>query len=244
MNSNLEIRSINLSTLYKSNGDLSSPSWILPEPIQNIRGLKIKQATIPLSFYTIDSRNNKIYFAENTTGSTTLTATLTSGNYTSTTFPAQIKSALEEASGSVFTYDVTFSTSTNLLSITATSGNIKFLAGSADCYYEMGINSSQLNSFVSTLTGSEVIDLSGVKIVHLVSNLPATKVIGQSYNILGSIPTEEGESAISFYEDQSSDYLISYKENLSDINISLYDSRFRRLTTRKDFSVTINFLTE
>lgn len=70
----------------------------MQKEIVEIHSLKVKSALIPLSFYTVDSRNNKLYFVEQATG-TLRTATITTGNYNSSTISAVIKSALDTEGG-------------------------------------------------------------------------------------------------------------------------------------------------
>lgn len=133
-----EKKSIVLSSNYRSTGSLSNPEFILKNPIANIHSVKLKSAMIPLTFYNIDTHNNKLYLVEQANPSTTITCTISPGNYTSTTILTALKSALELEGED--TYTVTFDSTTNKLTIAGT--DFKLVSGSNNLYYELGIQDS------------------------------------------------------------------------------------------------------
>lgn len=90
----------------------------LNDALMNVTRIELVGGTIPASGYTMNSTNNKIYFQE--TDGTTLTATVTPGNYTTSTLPAAIKAALEAAGGN--TYTVTIDPATGLVTIASSGG--------------------------------------------------------------------------------------------------------------------------
>jgi hypothetical protein len=189
-----------------------------------------------------------LYLRETTSGSTT-TITLSSGNFVvngteSNSIMTNIRSCLNTASPNTWTYNVSFNDITNRLTVSTTNGNFALMSGLDNFYYEMGLDSSQLASYSGSLTMTDPIDLSGIKILHIVSNIPLTKVFSQSFAILGSIIIEEETNQISSYEDQSSDYILSSISSIGAIRLSFYDDRFRKLTMNKDYSITINFITD
>lgn len=105
-----------------SSDDHSDFKIELPRPIGG--KWRITHVVMPNSFYNIGPNNNKIYFDED--GSTVLTATITSGMYTSGTIAAAVKTAMEAAGAE--TYTVTLSSTTNKLTI-ASTGNVGFWWG-------------------------------------------------------------------------------------------------------------------
>lgn len=120
----------------------------------NFKAIKVRYDLID-DTVKIDSSNNKIDFKESSGGST-LTATLTSGFYSITEFCAEVKAQLESAGAS--TYTVSFDTSTRKFTI-ATDGSylsLLFLTGSngeTSCYNELGFNiedQTGSTSYVST----------------------------------------------------------------------------------------------
>jgi hypothetical protein len=239
-----EIISLNLHSSLRSSGTKSAASYLLGEQINNISALKLKSAMMPLSTPLIDSRNNKFYFKESSTGSN-LTATLTSGNYVATAGAAdsianQVEAALEAASVGVWAYTVTVSTVTNCITISTTNGSFSILDGANDCYYELGLTTTDRNSLAATQTGDEPIDLSGLKVVHVVSNLGASRVVNAQFNVLGSFFVDEELNQISTFQDDSLDYCATNLNSASEITISFIDGQLRALTILKDYSLTIN----
>jgi hypothetical protein len=236
-NSEYEIKSLHFNTAFRNSGSLSNPSFILNEPVNNLVAVKVKNCVMPLAYYTFDNHNNKLYLVEDT--DPVVEVSILKGNYSSSTISAALKTALE-LSGAL-TYTVSYSSLTNKINITSAT-QFKFLSGNSDAYYELGITTTDLNAFSVDFTPSEVIDLSGPKIVHLVSNVGITKCVNQNYNILCSVITEEDNLSISSYEDNSSDYINVRNQQLTDFQISVYDDRLRALTPHKDFNLTVYFL--
>lgn len=234
-----EIKSLHFNTAFRNAGNLSNPSFVLNEPVNNLVAVKVKNAVIPLSFYTFDNHNNKLYLQEDS--NPVVVVEIPKGNYTSTSIIPALKTALELPGVPVYT--VSYSSLTNKINIQCAT-QFKFLSGTNDAYYELGITSTDLNAFSTNFTPSEVIDLAGVKILHLVSNIGITKVVGQNFNILCSIITEEETLSISSYEDNSADYINVKNKQLTDFQISVYDDRLRLLRPYKDFSLTVYFLVE
>lgn len=238
-----EYVSINLNTKFANNVGVSAyltePSWYLPEAIHDITSVKLKSFTIPLSVYTIDSRNNKLQFIEAGSTSSNRVITLPSSNYSGITLASQLTSALNSVGS--YTYAVNYTTSgTNVLSFSATGGSFAFTSIANDAYYECGLD-TQLDTLSTTKT-SDTIDLSGVNTIHLVSNVGACDVINQDFKILATIPVEESPLAVSQFQDDSNDYINCNIPSLAEVRFRLYDARFRRITPTKDFNATVNFI--
>lgn len=234
-----KIYSLVLNSKDRNSGSLNNPSFVLKEQIMDINGVKVKSALIPISNYTFDSRNNKIYFTEETTANV---ATITPGIYTSTNITGAIVSALDSVGS--FVYDSSYFSTTNNLSISTTGGNFSLQTGANMANYELGIGENDLNVSNTICNLSLPIDLSGLKQVNVVSNIGASEVHNQQYKVLASIPMNEQQNAITYYSDNSNDYIYTDIKNLSDINMKLFDDRFREITPLKDFQIQINFLTD
>ena len=235
-----EIKSINLNTLYCSNqyqtNYLSNPSWILPESIENINSFKLNDFTIPLSIYNIDNRNNILSLTQGTNGPFIIT--IPSKNYTGLSIASSLTTALNSA-GSGF--NVNYQTDgSNLLTIGSTSGSFKFNTVNTgnDIYYELGLKNS-LNTLTSSITSGSI-DMSGMNSLIIASNIGGATVIGSNFKILASIPTQGVSLSISTYQNSSDDY-INLNTNLTEIQLRLYDQRFRTIIPNKDFSLTLNF---
>lgn len=240
-----ELISLNFSSQFRNNGSLSDPEFVFYEDINNINSLKLRNFCAPLTISLFDSRNNRIYYRETTSG-TLISATITSGNYVmsgnaSNSILTQLKSVLETNSPNTWTYNVSYSDITNKITVSTTNGNFALFDGINNAYYELGFDTNNLGNYSSSITGNEPIDLSGLKILHIVSNIATTRVFNKQFNILASIILEEENLSISSYDDQSSDYVKSNLKSLSSLRLSFYDERFRKLTINKDYSLSINF---
>lgn len=108
--SDSEILSYQFSSNFRNNGSLSDAEYILNEDINNISGIKLRNFCCPLTIPLVDSRNNKLYLRETTSGSV-VTVTLTTGNYivngtNSNSILLQIEQALEANSPNTWSYSV------------------------------------------------------------------------------------------------------------------------------------------
>jgi hypothetical protein len=109
----------------------------LKNEYRNVISIFLSNAFIPNSIYTIDTRNNLIYFQE--TFGTTLIATIESGDYTGSTLATAIQTSLNNAPNSSSTYTVTFDLSSYKLKISSnlTGGehifNMLFYGGTELC---------------------------------------------------------------------------------------------------------------
>ena len=233
------INSIHFQTSFRSGGNLTNPSFILNDTLNDIVGVKVKSAMIPLSFYTFDTRNQYIYFVEGS--GSTLTAIIPSGIYTSSTLPAVLQTAMNGAVGATLTYTITYSAVSNKLTFTASLSTLKFVSGANNAYYELGIISTDLNAPSLSITPSQTIDLSGVKVINFVSNISGVQVINKNFNVLCSIICEDSQNSIQAFRDDGNDYINTNISSLSDLHFNLYDEFFRVLTPLKDFSITVNF---
>ncbi len=240
-----EYVSINLNTKFANNfgrsGYLTEPVWYLPEAIDKISAVKLKNFTCPLSVYTIDGRNNKLTLIQSDSTSNNRVVTLPSSNYTGLSLATQLTTLLNSAG--TYTYSVDYNTSgTNTIFISATGGTFAFADTANNAYIELGLNN--LLADYSASKTSETLDLSGVSQIHLVSNVAGTSVVNQNYKILATITTEESPLDVSYYQDDSNDYINSNIPSLSEVTVRLYDNQFRRITPTKDYSMTINFVRE
>ena len=230
--SDYEIKAIHLQTEKRSSGDLSNPSWILDTNLLNCQSIKVKRATIPNSFYTIDTRNNKLYLKVGTSASVALT--LGSGYYSDITMKTALETAITGG------YSITLNSVGNFFSVSHTSNSFSFTSGDNNANYELGIN-TQTNS---TQQNFEQMDLSGVKNIIMSSNISTTDIIGDSKKVLANIPCETASKGILQFSDDSDDYIELLGDNLNEISLRLYDERLRPLSVTKDWSATLYILKE
>lgn len=148
------IRSIDRSSVSSSFGDCVIP---FQDPIEGT--FCIESILIPNTAYTIDSRNNKIYFYDSASAAN-LTATLATGIYTSSNIAAAVKTALDAVSST--TYTVSLSSTTNKLTFTPGGGGTMYFRWGVDandsCFRELGFNKTT-GSAATTQTSDNPINL-------------------------------------------------------------------------------------
>ena len=228
--SDYEIKAIHLQTEKRSSGDLSNPSWILDTNLLNCQSIKVKRATIPNSFYTIDTRNNKLYLKVGTAASVALT--VASGYYSDITMKSALETTLTGG------YTISLNTIGNFFSVSHTSNSFSFTSGDNSVNYELGIN-TQTNA---TQQNFDQMDLSGVKNIIMSSNISTTDIVSDSKKVLANIPCEVSSKGILQFSDDSDDYIELNGDNLNEVSLRLYDERLRPLSVTKDWSCTLYIL--
>lgn len=226
---------LTLSTYYSTSK--SNPTFYLKKPFFNVVGFKIDSVILANEFYTFDSRNNKISFKEG--AGSVVSITIPTGNYTSSSIATTLKTILEAGSENTHIYTITYSSLTGKLTIAVNTSTFTLLSVANNAYYELGLTNS-LDSASSSISG-EIIDLSGVKTVYLVSSAFGTDVgnlVGSNYNILSSIPVNNSFLSILSYQN-SNEYIDVNLDNLFSIDFVLLDERTRTLTPTKDYTITL-----
>jgi len=94
--------------------DPGNSSFQFTQPIEQ-GTYRLEQAIIPITYYIINSTNNKFYFYD----TSLKTATLTVGNYTSADLATHLQTQMNAVGA--YTFSVALSTSTNKLTITGSS---------------------------------------------------------------------------------------------------------------------------
>lgn len=140
-------------------------SFTIDLPHQLEGKYQLVEAVVPITFYTVDSYNNTIYFYEN---STNKVATIEDGTFDTTTILTAVKSALDTASGGHNTYTVTYTAQTGKLTISASNA----------FYFTFGDNTSnsahsvlgftqQNTSSATSITGDAHVDLTRTKSINI-----------------------------------------------------------------------------
>lgn len=231
----MKISQLSLNTIY-ANSKIY-PTFYISDPIFNVQSVKVSEVCIPNSFYTFDSRNNQFSFKE---GSGTVTTfSITPGNYTASTLISHLKTQLEANSENTRTYTLTYSSSTAKITYAVSASTFTILPIDNSCYYELGLQDS-LSSAAASIT-SGVIDLSGVKVVNLVSSSfggNVANVVGSQYNVFCSIPVNVSFLGILYYQN-SNEFVDVNLDNLYTASFTLMDERMRPLTNTQDFQITL-----
>ena len=232
----MNISNYQFNTMYRdSYSSLSRPVWSNIQ-IDDCVAYRLKNAVIPLSIPTFDSRNNIISITE-TTGSAT-TIGITAGFYDVSTLASSLENILN-ASSLNFTYDVTYSSLTNKLTINNTSGNFCFNSVANNSYYELGIES--IGTYTTQQNMSSQIDISGVKCINLISNIGQNEIIGTNKKLLESIVCDESNLDVATYENHSGEYYQLDQTNIDTLYVQLEDERGRTITPNKDFTLSLSF---
>lgn len=160
-------------TINATNDDLIRPTFTLPDAIRSITAFKFLEIAIPFTYYTVSSTNNTFTLV----GNTTSTITIPVGNYTSSTFPAVLKTALDLPGDGVFA--VTISLTTGKMTISSTVAfylgfninNADLTAtGAYDPRIIMGFNngySSTTLTKAASITAPNVVRFSGPDYVYV-----------------------------------------------------------------------------
>lgn len=156
----------------------------------------VLQASIPKSFYLIQSGNNTFTLQE---GAAQVTVTVPPGNYSMRAFKTVLVPLLNAASPNVWTYAMTYpgeagtSAETGKFAYTVTGNGGSqpsfIFPVSSTLYRQMGFNHSSTNTFVgSAMASVNVLDFNQVRAMYILSDLiQPTAYRDQSSNVLQEI---------------------------------------------------------
>lgn len=184
----------------------------------------LDSAVIPNLVYPIRDGRNTLVFTE---GATVRTAVIAEGNYDADSFPGALKTAME-ASGSVNTFTITISDTTNKLTISSTGNfSLRFANSSADMWKILGFAQSSTTSTATTATGIYPVRLDGDEylIVELmsVSNNNLCSGFTSSY-VLDMIPLNSGFGDVIYYKaNVVTNYTTALHNSLKNLRIRLLD---------------------
>jgi hypothetical protein len=214
------------------------PTFYINRPLLNIVAMKVIQAEVPFSYYVVNNDNNTFILTE--TGSTIVT--LPVGNYNSSTLCTALETALTTAStflGSR-TYTVTYSSITQKLTVTASTGTftLTFGTGTDSGQYNprlvLGFGPGANSSSGSVLVAPYTAQISGPNYVYLnctqIGGITDTYLPQNSVNLqsgqkgpqIARIPIACNPGDVSYYNDPVPEKWFSM-ENLRQIqNLDLY----------------------
>lgn len=128
----------------------------------------IASATIPLTYYGINTNNNTLSFTE---GAVVCTATIAPGNYTSTSISAAVQAAMNAASVNAISYTVTLSTNNGRVTFASSSAivNTTISVTLSTAIQPLGLGTTALAAFNATtpLTVPNIANLIGPTEVHI-----------------------------------------------------------------------------
>lgn len=143
--------------------------------VDNVVRARIIEAVIPNAQYNIHAYTKNIYFTEKNTGTgieTDYTATMTIGNYDTTTLPTEVARAMNAAVNLTFT--CTYNDITEHLTITRGDGlgTFKFkwatnAASNLSAQVQLGFSKADSSSFATSQTSDKLVQLSGPNYIEL-----------------------------------------------------------------------------
>jgi hypothetical protein len=157
--------------------------------------ISVVSAEIPVSYYLVNDNNNRFTYEFN---GTEYTLFITKKNYNIT----QLKDFFNSSSlNSTHGVSVTYSATTNKLSFTCTNSTDTFtIKSTSTCQYLIGFSrGTDHTSSSGVLISNNVVDLSGINAIYIVSNLPTSNIDSRNKGfspILGKIPVNSGYNGI------------------------------------------------
>jgi hypothetical protein len=198
---------MNSNLLFKCNGILKPDKHILYTTIS------VLNAQIPISYYLINSTNNKLVINN-------ISYTLVNGNYTTTSIMVMILSLIPS------TFTMTFNSATGKFTLTNTAGDFN-INSTTTCYIILGLVAKTLYSSSSkTFTFPNPANLYGIHRIKIKSNILHTRNYDSnsgSGNILTTIGVTSGLTGVLYFLNQSNFRNIISNDVIDNIDIQIVD---------------------
>ena len=238
-----------VDSTYTYSGSMNNFTYYLKEPIKNVSSFKITSAEIPLSYYNERSSgvdaNNTFKFSENG-GTTTLTASIPSGYYTSTSIAPALSTAMNTASTNAILYNISYSSITGFITISASGNFLVMYTSWLSLNWLLGFN-QRSNSISTSQTAQTCPFFDYYQYLYFKIGLNFRgnyDETGSKSNII-KIPITSPQGSIQYYFDVSDnrfDILSNDGDIISFFTIQLLDSDgyFVNLNGRQ-VSITLTF---
>lgn len=196
-------------------------------PIQGV--FKVIHFSCPLTWYTIDNTNNKLYFNESGLGS--LIATLDSGNYTSSQLMSEIGSKMSTAS-SGSTYTATLDSNSQKITLTSDTNNFGVEFGSnIDNSVALYLGFENLDTPVDskTVTSTNIINLNPHSAINMIVNESSHRNINTLQSFFNSnlyFPFSSGSfgDIVKFNHRESFDQILTIQTSTKKLSVKIFDS--------------------
>lgn len=220
------MRKLILDSNRASNGDKNQPKWTLAEPISCDR-IRYNSIILPLSWDIVNDSNNKVSFYDNGMGSTPRSFSIPDGTYSPDDLVAALTTGFS-AQGTQ-TYTVSYDHVSGKITISAATSPFKVMYPGTTASKLLGLLGTQQSDPGTTITFSNPIDLTGVKMVLVAStNIRSSTVIvagADDLNILASIPiSQEIETVLCSQNYIDTDYIECDSGLVSTVDIRLLDA--------------------
>jgi hypothetical protein len=225
----------------KDETDPTNFNYNLPRTISKIRAISLDQISIPVEYYSFRTGTNTIIFTDS--GGSGKTATITPGNYNSTTITTIIDTVLTAVSTD--TYTVTHNDATNKLTITS-SNSAFIIEGTGTANKLLGWTTSS-TSAAAAQTAPNVIRLYGEQYLYLKSNSLTSGSIsrpisnGNQREYFAKIPIDEVYGGVVNWKNNNNHKIYYTYKTLEDLDFTLLYSDDSQVNLNGSFiSLTLN----
>ena len=198
---------MNSNMLFKCNGILKPDKHILYNTIS------VLYAQIPISYYLINSTNNKLIMNN-------ISYTLINGNYTTTSLMTMILNLIPS------TFSMSFDSSTGKFTLTNSAANFN-INSNTTCYSILGLVAKTLYSSTSqSFTFPEPANLYGIHRIKIKSNILHTRNFDSnsgSGNILTTIGVNSGLTSVLCFNNTTNFRNIISNDVIDNIDIQMVD---------------------
>jgi hypothetical protein len=202
-----------LNATNLSHVEFSFPNFIRPEEnIVNI-SVSVQNASIPVSFYTIDHRNCHLEYSFDNVNKTIVQ--FENGNYNANTFKAEFEKKTP--------FKIIFNKANGLFTFSHNMNNFYFHKENSNCFKILGFNKNETyESTFNTLFAPFLADFSGIRIIKIRSSSfitnNADSNVGTYSGDIASISVTVGSYGIINYINSN-----NFSSNISNRHISLFD---------------------
>lgn len=238
--SSVENFQLHLSSNYAdkiNNNNNADAEFFLPTieiPSQYHLHINVVHASIPFTFYNVNSTNNVLNYTVGTTG---YSLVLPQGNYTSTTMKNYLNLNLQN-------FTTTYDSTTNKFKFLNTQNNDFTFNATSTCLGLLGFAGQSTSSSYS-LISTRTINLNPIRCICVCTNLKTSNININSKNksnIICSIPITTQPNSIITYMNLNNFKINTYANIISSIQIKLMDQDGNLLDLNgANWSMTIQF---
>ena len=217
-----------------NNADAEFYLPLIEIPSQYHLHVNVVHASIPFTFYNVNSSNNVLNYTVETTG---YSLVIPQGNYTANTMKAFLSLNLQN-------FTITYNPTTNKFLFVNTQNNNFTFGSTSTCLGLLGF-SGQTSSINYSLTSTKTINLNPIRCICVCSDLPTSNIslnAKNKNNILCSIPITTQPNSIITYLNSNNFKINTYVNILSSLKIQLMDQDGNILDLNgSNWSMTIQF---
>ena len=245
-NFQLHLSSTYADKIYNSNNcDAEFYLPVIEIPSQYHMHINVVHASIPFTFYNVNSSNNILNYTYLTSPSpVSFSLSIPQGNYTANSLKQYLTTQLNSAS-SLNNFTTTYDAITNKFTFLSNlSVNFSFDATST-CLGLLGLSSQTNSSSTFTLTSNKAVNLYPIRCICVCTNLKTSNINVNNKNksnILCSIPISTQPNSIITYLNQTGFRINTYANVISSLRIQLMDQDGNLLDLNgANWSMTIQF---